>query len=139
MAPRLNEYEKYLMQCTILSIGDELVLGQTVDTNSAWISAKLASVGVAVRAHMTVPDDQPAIESAIRDAARHSRFVIVSGGIGPTEDDLTRQAMAAVMGVPLEENATWMAQLESFFKARGREMPPINRIQAMIRAASDDF
>jgi nicotinamide-nucleotide amidase len=120
------------MKCTILSIGDELVLGQTVDTNSAWISSQLAAVGCAVRAHVTVPDDQAEIEAAIRDAAGKSRFVIVSGGIGPTEDDLTRQAMAAVMDVPLEENAVWMKQLESFFTARGRPMPPINRIQAMI-------
>jgi nicotinamide-nucleotide amidase len=120
------------MKCTILSIGDELVLGQTVDTNSAWMSEQLAAVGCAVRAHQTVPDDQAEIEAAIRDAAAKSRFVIVSGGIGPTEDDLTRQAMSAVLGVPLEENAVWLAQLESFFNARGREMPPINRIQAMI-------
>jgi nicotinamide-nucleotide amidase len=120
------------MKCTILSIGDELVLGQTVDTNSAWMSEQLAAVGCAVRAHMTVPDDQAEIEAAIREAAAKSRFVIVSGGIGPTEDDLTRQAMAVVMNAPLEENAVWLAQLESFFKARGRQMPAINRIQAMI-------
>jgi nicotinamide-nucleotide amidase len=120
------------MKCTILSIGDELVLGQTVDTNSAWMSEQLAAVGCAVRAHMTVPDDQAEIEAAIREAAAKSRFLIVSGGIGPTEDDLTRQALAAVMHAPLEENTVWMNQLESFFKARGREMPPINRIQAMI-------
>ena len=118
------------MKCTILSIGDELVLGQTVDTNSAWMSEQLAAVGCAVREHRTVADDQAEIEAAIRDAAAKSRFVIVSGGIGPTEDDLTRQAMSAVMAAPLEENAQWLAQLESFFKARGREMPAINRIQA---------
>jgi nicotinamide-nucleotide amidase len=120
------------MDAIILSIGDELVLGQTIDTNSAWLSQQLAALGVWVRAHATVPDDQTGIEQAIRQSAAHCDFLIISGGIGPTEDDLTRQALAAVMGVPLEESAEWMAELHKFFEARGRPMPPINRIQAMI-------
>ncbi|MDB5172447.1 MAG: CinA-like protein [Phycisphaerales bacterium] len=121
-----------VMDAIILSIGDELVLGQTIDTNSAWLSQQLAALGVWVRAHATVPDDQTAIEQAIRQSAAHCDFLIISGGIGPTEDDLTRQALAAVMGVPLEENAEWMTELHKFFEARGRPMPAINRIQAMI-------
>jgi nicotinamide-nucleotide amidase len=120
------------MDAIILSVGDELVLGQTVDTNSAWISQQLASVGCAVAAHATVPDDQPAIERAIREAVRGCDYLIISGGIGPTEDDLTRQALAAVMGVELELDETWLTELEKFFTARGRPMPPINRIQAKI-------
>jgi nicotinamide-nucleotide amidase len=70
------------MNAIILSIGDELVLGQTVDTNSAWISQQLAAVGAAVVAHMTVPDDQPAIERAIAESAARCDVLIVSGGIG---------------------------------------------------------
>lgn len=125
------------MNAIILSIGDELVLGQTVDTNSAWLSQQLAAVGVSVLAHVTMPDDQKAIEEAMRESAARCNCLIVSGGIGPTEDDLTRQALAAVMNAPLEENAEWMAELHKFFEARGRTMPPINRIQAMIpRGAS---
>ena len=120
------------MNAIILSIGDELVLGQTVDTNSAWLSAQLAAVGGGVTAHVTVPDDQPAIEHAILDAATRCDILLISGGLGPTEDDLTRQALAAVMCQPLELNAEWMAELEKFFAARNRAMPPINRIQAMI-------
>src|SRR3954466_7683091 len=82
------------MNAIILSIGDELVLGQTVDTNSAWISQQLASVGCAVAAHMTVGDDQKGIEQAIKDAVGRCDALIISGGIGPTDDDLTRQALA---------------------------------------------
>lgn len=120
------------MKAIILSVGDELVLGQTVDTNSAWISQQLASVGCQVLAHATVADDQPAIERAMREASHAADYLIISGGIGPTEDDLTRQALAAVMHVELEVNQTWLKELEQFFAARGRPMPPINRIQAMI-------
>jgi nicotinamide-nucleotide amidase len=120
------------MQAISLSVGDELVLGQTVDTNSAWISQQLAAVGCDIAAHLTVPDDQHAIEQAMLESVGRCDVLLVSGGIGPTEDDLTRQALAAVMNVPLELNETWLAELEKFFAARGRTMPPINRIQAMI-------
>src|SRR5688572_31492143 len=98
------------MRALILSIGDELVLGQTVDTNSAWLSQQLAAVGCAVAAHATVPDDQAAIETAIRESAERCDFLIISGGIGPTEDDLTRQALAAVLNQPLEPNETWLKE-----------------------------
>src|SRR5258705_4259029 len=81
------------MKAIIISIGDELVLGQTVDTNSAWLSQQLAGIGWSVSAHMTVGDDQKAIQKAIADAAELCDAVIVSGGIGPTPDDLTRQAL----------------------------------------------
>src|SRR4051794_40614873 len=120
------------MNAIILSVGDELVLGQTVDTNSAWISQQLAAVGCDIAAHATVPDDQRAIETAIGAAAGRCDFLIISGGIGPTDDDLTRQALAAVMEVELELNESWLAKLHEFFKNRGRPMPETNKIQAMI-------
>ena len=120
------------MNAIILSVGDELILGQTVDTNSAWLSQQLAAAGAPVLAHATVPDDQRAIEQAIALAAPKCDVLIISGGLGPTEDDLTRQAIAAALGTPLEENIQWLTELSKFFEARGRPMPPINRIQAMI-------
>jgi nicotinamide-nucleotide amidase len=120
------------MKAFILSVGDELVLGQTVDTNSAWISKQLASVGFAVIGHMTVADDQPAIEAAIADAARKCELLIISGGIGPTEDDLTRQALAATLGQPLITDEAFLARLKDFWLKRGRPMPAINAIQAQI-------
>jgi nicotinamide-nucleotide amidase len=121
-----------MKRAIILSVGDELVLGQTVDTNSAWISQKLASVGCDVRAHLTVPDDQRAIMNVIASARGRCDYLIISGGIGPTEDDLTRQALAATMRVPLVMDDAWLKQLDEFFVKRGRPMPEANKIQAMI-------
>src|SRR2546421_1709996 len=120
------------MKAIIVSIGDELVLGQTVDTNSAWLSQQLAGIGVSVLSHTTVGDDQAAIERTIRAAARLSDVLIISGGIGPTPDDLTRHALAEVLRQPLELNEHWLHFLEDFFKKRNREMPEMNKIQAMI-------
>src|SRR5437016_2810553 len=103
-----------MITAIILSIGDELVLGQTVDTNSAWLSQQLASVGVKIAGHATVPDDRLAIEEALTAAARCD-VLIISGGLGPTEDDLTRQALAAVLGVPLEMNGQALRELTAWF------------------------
>src|SRR5215213_6295789 len=121
------------MRAIILSVGDELVLGQTVDTNSAWLSQQLAAVGCAVAAHLTVGDDQRAIEQAIEASVGRCDVLLISGGIGPTEDDLTRQALAAVLREPLELKAEWLRRLEEFFRKLGRRvMSPLNRGQAMI-------
>ena len=81
------------MQSIILSIGDELTLGQTIDTNSAYLAQQLASIGYRPVAHLTVPDDQAAIRQAFEESVGRCDVLIVSGGLGPTEDDLTRQAL----------------------------------------------
>src|SRR5207249_6583207 len=120
------------MNAIILSIGDELVLGQTIDTNSAWLSQQLAAAGCDIAAHITVPDDQTAIQRAIEDSATRCDVLIITGGIGPTADDLTRQALAAAMNVPLELNAKWLHRLQAIFRNVSRPMPEMNRIQAMI-------
>ena len=120
------------MNAIILSIGDELILGQSVDTNSAWLSRQLAGVGCEITAHLTVPDDHRGIEKAIYQCGERCDFLIVTGGIGPTPDDLTRQALAVVMRQELVASDLWLARLEDFFKSRGRPMPPSNKIQAMI-------
>ena len=116
----------------LLSVGDELLSGTTVDTNSAYLSSELASAGVAVVGHATVGDDQPTIEEAIRDAAAKCDLLVISGGIGPTPDDLTREALAAVMSVGLVEDESWVAHVEEMFRHRGREMKPGNRKQAGV-------
>ncbi|HMO27187.1 MAG TPA: competence/damage-inducible protein A, partial [Tepidisphaeraceae bacterium] len=121
-----------MIKIAILSVGDELVTGQTVDTNSAYLSRECGRIGARVIAHHTVGDDQRAIESAIRQLSTSADVLIVSGGIGPTDDDLTRQALAGVMGAPLELNDAWLARLIDFWRLRGRRMPEMNRIQAMI-------
>jgi nicotinamide-nucleotide amidase len=121
-----------MLRVAILSVGDELVTGQTVDTNSAWLSQQLSAIGAAVVSHATVGDDQAMIESAIRRSAEDADAIVISGGIGPTEDDLTRQAVAAVLGTELELNEGWLAKLKEFWARRGAVMPEMNRIQAMI-------
>lgn len=119
------------MQAVILSIGDELALGQTVDTNAAWLSAKLAERGIPTLMHITVADDRPAIAEAIRDAIEQVELVIITGGLGPTDDDLTRFALADVMGVDLELDERSLGEIAEFFQRRGREMVQRNRVQAM--------
>lgn len=119
------------MKAVILSIGDELIMGQTVDTNSAWLSARLADLGVMTMYHKTVADDLPAITLALKEACAHAGLVIVTGGLGPTEDDLTRQALAAFLHRPLDLHPPSLDRIRAFFKSLGREMPAINRVQAM--------
>ncbi len=118
-------------QAVILAIGDELVLGQTVDTNSAWLSGRLAERGIATRYHQTIADDAPAITDAIRLAAERALLALITGGLGPTEDDLTREALAAALDEPLELDEPSLKHIERFFKGRGRPMPERNRTQAM--------
>lgn len=124
------------MHAFIVSIGDELALGQTVDTNSAWLSAKLAARGIATLMHLTVADDQRAIVDALKLAVREGELVLVTGGLGPTDDDLTRQAIADLLGVELELDEAALAEIEAFFKWRGRQMNQRNRIQAMCPAGA---
>jgi nicotinamide-nucleotide amidase len=120
------------MIAIVLAIGDELVLGQTIDSNSAWLSAQLAALGCEVIAHQTVGDDQAAVERAIRDAAPRCDFLLISGGLGPTPDDLTRYALAVVLDQPLQSNPAWLDELTNFFQKRGRSMPESNKVQALI-------
>lgn len=120
------------MDAVIISIGDELVLGQTVDTNAAWLSAQLASRGIGTMWHLTVADHRAAIAEAIRRAASETRLLIITGGLGPTDDDLTRHALADVLNTPLQLDEASLAHITDFFARRQRPMAERNRIQAMI-------
>lgn len=125
------------MQAILLSIGDELALGQTVDTNSAWLAGRLAGLGIPTLLHETVSDDRGLIAAALSWAAGKADLVLVSGGLGPTEDDLTRQALADAMGVELVEDPASLEALEAFFRGRGYAMAARNRVQALCpRGAS---
>lgn len=119
------------MQAIILAVGDELVLGQTVDTNSMYLSAQLARHGIATVYHRTVGDDQQAIAEAIRAAAGKAQVIIVTGGLGPTEDDLTRQGLASAMETPLIQDAASVERIESYFASRGRTPSENNLLQAL--------
>jgi nicotinamide-nucleotide amidase len=119
------------MNAVIVSIGTELVAGQSVDTNAAWLSARLTRLGIRVLEHITVGDDLAAIRGAVTRALDASELVIVTGGLGPTPDDLTREALAAAIGRPLEQNAGGL------FERWQRPMPDSNKVQAMIPAGCD--
>lgn len=120
-------------RAAILSIGDELIHGQTLDRNSAWLSERLASLGVSTIEHRTVADEVSAIAEAFSHLAKRASLVISTGGLGPTRDDLTREAMAiAFEGAPtLVEDEAARTAIERWFAGRGRPMPESNRRQAL--------
>ncbi|MFB3891317.1 MAG: competence/damage-inducible protein A [Phycisphaerae bacterium] len=120
------------MNAIVLSIGTELTSGQTIDTNSAYLARQLAERGISTLEHITVADDQPEIADAIRRSAAKADLVIVSGGLGPTADDLTRQALADAMGTTLEMDDKCLAEITEFFRLRNRPMSPVNQVQAMV-------
>lgn len=115
----------------VLSVGDELVLGQTLDTNSRWISQRLRDAGIMPVEHVTVPDDLARHVAALKRLAEEHQLVISSGGLGPTADDLTRQALAEAAGDTLVEDALALEDVRAFYASRGREMPALNRVQAL--------
>ena len=117
------------MKAVILAVGNELTSGQTVDTNSAWLARQLVLRGIETVAHHTVGDDRKAIERAFREAAAEAELVVVTGGLGPTADDLTRHGLADAMGVELVMDEAALVELEAFFRRRGRQMVPSNRVQ----------
>ncbi|MEK6529447.1 MAG: CinA family nicotinamide mononucleotide deamidase-related protein, partial [candidate division NC10 bacterium] len=120
------------MQAEIVSVGSELLLGQIVDTNSAVIGRHLAAIGLDLYYKTTVGDNLSRLTAVLRQALARSEVVITTGGIGPTADDITREAVAAATGRELEFSEHLMAQIEAFFRARGFKLSPSNRRQAFI-------
>ncbi len=124
------------MLAEVISIGDELTSGQRLDTNSQWLSTRLGELGVEVRYHTTVADDLDANARVFREAIERVDIVVTTGGLGPTADDLTRDALAATIGQPLVLDAASFAHIEALFARRRRAMPESNRLQAMFPAGS---
>jgi len=124
------------MNAELLSVGDEVISGEIADTNAAWLAQRLGELGVDVVRHAAVGDVEPDVEAAVRLAASRAHVVIVTGGLGPTEDDLTRHGIAAAAGVGLELDEPSLQSIEQRFYRFGRPMPPQNRIQAMIPAGA---
>lgn len=120
------------MHCEILSIGSELTSGQNLDTNSQWLSQRLAEIGIPVGWHTTIADDLAANVQAFRIASERAQLVVATGGLGPTLDDLTRQALAEAAGVTLVEDPISLGQIQAMFSQRQRAMPERNRVQALF-------
>lgn len=119
------------MIAEIITAGTELLLGHVVDTNSAYMSRRLAGLGVSVFRKTTVGDNLARLSLSIREAIDRSDVVLVTGGLGPTEDDVAREAVADALGVELVEDAAAIDMLERFFSGRGTPMPRNNRKQAL--------
>jgi len=120
----------------IIPVGNELLRGDAVDTNSKEIQARLAEAGVRTVRSTVVGDDAGAIADAVGSAAERSHVVVVTGGLGPTEDDITREGLAAAAGVELEMRPDALESIKAFFERIGRPMPAGNRCQAMAPAGS---
>jgi nicotinamide-nucleotide amidase len=120
------------MKAETIAIGSELVSGQSLDTNSQWISQRLESLGIPVRFHTVLGDDLEENLAAFRVAVARAQLVVMSGGLGPTQDDLTREALAQVAGVPLVEDAASLEAIEAMFARRNWVMPERNRVQALL-------
>jgi nicotinamide-nucleotide amidase len=120
------------MRCDVLAVGTELLLGQIVDTNSAWIGEQLAAAGVDSLVQVKVGDNVGRIEAQLHRLLSSADAVVVCGGLGPTHDDLTREAIAAVMGVDLVADETVADVIRGLFARRGRVMPDNNLRQALV-------
>jgi nicotinamide-nucleotide amidase len=118
------------MKAEILSIGSELTTGQNLDTNSQWLSLRLAEIGIPVGWHTTIADDLQDNIDAFRIATQRAQFVLATGGIGPTLDDLTREVVAKVAGVELVFHEPSFDHIKELFARRNRTMPERNRVQA---------
>jgi len=125
-----------MMKAAILALGDELTCGYRLDTNSQAISRRLVTLPVEVVLHLAVGDDMETIHRGLRTALDGADVVVITGGLGPTEDDLTRQAVAAYFGLDLVENGEALVLLQERFARRGRTMPQSNLIQAQVPAGS---
>ena len=118
------------MRCEVVAVGTELLLGQIVDTNSAWIGEQLALAGIDSHFQTKVGDNLGRMTAALQQALDRSDAVIVCGGLGPTPDDITREAIAAVMGVELRRDDEVVERIRSMFYRRDRQMPANNLQQA---------
>lgn len=125
------------MKAEILSIGSELTSGQNLDTNSQWLSLRLAEIGIPVGWHTTIADDFEDNVAAFRLAAQRAGLAIATGGLGPTQDDLTRDVLAQVAGVDLVFREESFAQIKQMFIQRNRPMPERNRVQAYFPATAE--
>lgn len=121
------------LTAAIVTVGNELLYGETVDTNSAWLAKSLAALGIPVVRKFSVGDGMQEIQEAVRAAMSGTDLVLVSGGLGPTSDDLTKEAVAELLGRPLHLDKAFLERLAQRFRARGyRELPAPNRSQAEV-------
>jgi nicotinamide-nucleotide amidase len=125
------------VKAEILTIGDEILFGQTLDTNAHWISEHLQGIGVRVIRRTTVGDSEDDILDALRHALAQVDIVLITGGLGPTNDDLTKPALARFFDSPIQPNMQALSELEAYMSSRGRELNILTRKQAELPLACE--
>jgi len=125
-----------LSRAAIIAVGSELLTPSRVDTNSLWVTEQLNGLGIQVVFKVTVGDDRDELAHAFRDAMGRVDLVVCTGGLGPTDDDVTREVVSAVLRRPLAEDAGIVDRIQSRFTRRGARMPEINRRQALVPAGA---
>jgi len=121
-----------LRTAEIIAVGSELLGTTRIDTNSLYLAGRLASIGIQLRAKAVAGDDREALAGVLGGALGRADLVILTGGLGPTDDDVTRDAVADVIGVPMEEDAAIVERVRERFARRGLRMPDVNRKQALV-------
>jgi len=121
-----------IIKAEILAIGDELLYGQTLDTNSHFISGELDKVGIKVVRRTTIGDQEDEILKGLAEAESRANIILITGGLGPTSDDLTKPCLAKYFDCEIKIHAEALEEVTSFFKQRGRELTELNRLQAAL-------
>lgn len=125
------------MKAELISIGDELLIGQTINTNAAWLGKELSFRGVQVQNGVTISDTKEAILEAVDIAVKRADLVIITGGLGPTKDDITKHTLCEYFGTELAINKDVLERVEAFFKQRNRPMLEVNVQQAALPIAAE--
>jgi competence/damage-inducible protein CinA-like protein len=134
---RTKREEKVMLRVEMLSTGEEVLHGQIVDSNAAWLASYLFDQGLPMTSRETVGDSLDELVNVMKERSHIADVLIVNGGLGPTTDDLSAQAAAMACGVELTEDAGWIATMQAFFNERGRPMAESNRKQAQIPANAE--
>jgi nicotinamide-nucleotide amidase len=121
-----------MITAELLTIGDEILYGQIVDTNSQWMSVELGNAGVKVTRKTSVGDEENEILTAFAEAEKRADIILITGGLGPTSDDITKPCLAKYFNCEMKLNEEALAEVTEFFKSRGRELSEVNRNQALL-------
>jgi len=124
------------MLVEVIAIGDELLIGQTINTNAAWIGKELSLMGISVKRCTVISDDKDSIKRTIDEALERSQLVLITGGLGPTKDDITKHTLCEYFNTRLVLNKEVLTRVEQFFKDRGRSMLEVNTQQAYLPESS---
>ncbi|MBQ2797138.1 MAG: competence/damage-inducible protein A, partial [Tidjanibacter sp.] len=120
------------MKADIITIGDEILIGQIVDTNSAWMAQRLGEIGLSVRRKYSIGDRREEIVAAVEESLAASEVVLITGGLGPTKDDITKKVLAEIFHSTLVRHEETYARVERMMTARGIEFNALNQGQALV-------